>query len=114
MSYLLSFTKKLVLIGCIPLFFLGCKDKVTSFQDEIVITGYDARRCACCGGFMVNFSEDPSPYAEAFKLVQTFPEGIVISNTSDFPIYAKINWSPINDPCENNDWMVIEEMVIIE
>jgi len=68
--------------------------------DLIVITGMDYRECACCGGFMINFSNNPEPYGDEFKLTQELPPGSGITYETEFPVYAWIKWQPLEQPCE--------------
>jgi hypothetical protein len=85
--------KRLIII--LIIFFVAS----TSCQKEImpdynaVITGFDLRKCACCGGLMINFNGETKPYVGDFKLIDNFAD-LSISENDKFPIYAKVEWKP--------------------
>lgn len=65
--------------------------KETPYKDEAVITGWDVRACACCGGLMINFSGEPQPYKGDFKLIENSTE-LGITANDVFPIHVKVDW----------------------
>ena len=75
-----------------------------------IITGQDVRRCACCGGFMITFSDDPDPYDADFHLwqedFQWIEETFGISAGSDFPLAVEIQYRLVENPCKG--WQNIE------
>lgn len=70
------------------------KDEVKGYN--AIITGWDARKCACCGGLMVTFTKDAVPYSAEFKLIQNYKE-LNIGPESDFPIYVEIEYADVEN-----------------
>lgn len=97
--------KKIVGILAISLLCLGmtqsCKKKRYSpkFTDAI-ITGIDYRKCMCCGGPMITFTDDPAPYSSDFKLLSNSIEELGISNSTQFPIYVSVVWEEDTSRCK--------------
>ena|SRR5882762_11909109 len=58
-----------------------------------VITGYDARLCACCGGLMINFNNQTQSYAGDFYLIDNRPSDLGIQSNATFPIYVGVTYS---------------------
>lgn len=76
-------------------FMLSCSKK-DEYMNKAIITGYDLRTCACCGGLMITFSENSNPYAADYKLLQNDPASMGISEASKFPIYIELDWEPVS------------------
>lgn len=85
-----------------------CKE---GFQ-KAIITGYDMRKCACCGGLMVTFSNDSKPYSSDFVLVESLPKGSTINENTKFPVNVCIKYEKIETSCGTVK-IKITEMVII-
>lgn len=68
---------------------------------DAIIIGYDARRCRCCGGFMVTFSKDPTPYkAEHYQWRPAHNgQNFGVNNSSRFPLYVKIKYKNKPSDC---------------
>lgn len=66
-----------------------------------IITGMDYRKCACCGGLMITFSNDPKPYSAEFFNIGQMPPNTGISDSSTFPIYVKVKYSKPTSTCGN-------------
>lgn len=75
-----------VLLCSIP----ACK-KGTESLTNAIITGSDARMCACCGGFMITFNGETKPYTGDFKLIDNGAE-VGLKETDSFPLYVKVAW----------------------
>jgi hypothetical protein len=76
----------------------GCNTQDNSMND-VIFTGIDSRTCACCGGFMITFSNNPVPYQEPFNLTDSLPPNSGITVNTTFPAYAKINWKDAGGGC---------------
>jgi hypothetical protein len=83
----------------------SCK-KNNSYMSDAVITGYDARLCACCGGLMINFDGVIEPYKGDFKLIDNSSD-LGISLNEVFPIYVKVDWTSNRNTCGGNHVTVI-------
>ncbi len=77
------------------------KPTTTSTLTDGIITGVDYRKCACCGGLMITFSNDPKPYSAEFFNIGQMPPNTGISDSSEFPIYVKLKYSKSNANCGN-------------
>lgn len=71
---------------------IACQKEIAPNYNAI-ITGFDARKCACCGGLMINFNGETKPYVGDFKLIDNAAD-LGISENDKFPIYAKVEWEP--------------------
>lgn len=85
-------------------------------QTEAIITGYDARRCMCCGGYMLTLSSDPEKYGEAYfqwNSTQEF-DGLDLED-NDFPIYVKIDYTINPDACSFSEgWIDISALAVVK
>ncbi|MFI5221343.1 MAG: hypothetical protein ACHQK8_03380 [Bacteroidia bacterium] len=59
---------------------------------DAIITGNDLRMCACCGGLMITFSNDPKTYSATFYDIDKLPANSGITESSPFPIYVKVKY----------------------
>lgn len=73
--------------------FASCKKKVYKPQfEDAIITGWDYRKCMCCGGLMITFANDPKPYSADFKLISNPNQDLGISDSTTFPMNVKVVW----------------------
>ena len=78
----------------------SCK-KDDKYMSHAVITGYDGRMCACCGGLMITFNGETRPYEGDFKLIDNSSElGFTLNDA--FPIYVKVDWTSDPTKCFGN------------
>lgn len=66
-----------------------------------VITGVDYRKCACCGGLMITFTEDTVPYSATFYDIKDLPANAGITERSIFPMKVKVAYKKLNEACGN-------------
>jgi hypothetical protein len=81
-------------------------NKYDAYMSEAVITGYDARACACCGGLMINFDAITEPYKGDFKLIDNASD-LGIQPNETFPINVKVDWTSNPNTCGGNHITVI-------
>ena len=63
-------------------------------MNSAVITGWDLRMCASCGGLMINFTDSTRPYAGVYYDLTNTAQSLGLSDTvSVFPIYMRVNWT---------------------
>jgi len=77
-----------------------------------ILTGYDIRDCACCGGLMVTFSNDTTRYSGAYYLVDKLPDNSGIDNNTKFPLYVKITWKYSSNVCGGTKFIDILKLEI--
>ena len=70
--------------------FVSCK-KETTYMNDAIITGSDARTCICCGGLMITFNGETRAYNGYFRLIENGGD-IGIADKDSFPIYVKVDW----------------------
>jgi hypothetical protein len=80
---------------------------------KAIITGYDMRKCACCGGLMVTFSNDPTPYSADFVLVETMPKGSTINESTKFPVHVCIKYEKLETSCGTVK-IKVTDMVVVQ
>ncbi|MBL7999004.1 MAG: hypothetical protein JNL32_10250 [Candidatus Kapabacteria bacterium] len=86
----------------------GCtKETVTpastpAYMNTVTITGFDARKCACCGGYIGNFRGDTThriaPDSLSFLLDNSATELGVDATTTAFPFKLNVDWQE-QTPC---------------
>ncbi len=87
-----------------------CKKTTAQSLTDAIITGTDVRACACCGGLMITFSNDPKTYSSPFFDINQLPSGSGIDEKSQFPIYVKVNYTPSTSNCSNKiDILTLEK-----
>ncbi|WP_462222485.1 hypothetical protein [Ferruginibacter sp.] len=79
----------------------SCKKESTTLLKAIV-TGFDARACPCCGGFMINFDGETQPYKGNFFLIDNTAAELKISATENFPINVNVDTSKSSMTCGTN------------
>jgi len=61
-------SKSVVAIALAFFIVSGCKksESPATYMNNAIITGYDLRLCACCGGLLINFNNDTINYNGTF------------------------------------------------
>jgi hypothetical protein len=78
---------------------LAC-EKNKEYMGEGVITGFDVRDCACCGGLLINLnSSSIELYSDSTYQIDDVPQDFDIDNESDFPIFIKLDYSRNGKKC---------------
>ncbi len=72
-----------------------------SLKSNGVITGYDLRECACCGGYFIEI--DSTKYR--FDQLPDSTE-FVIPNNPEFPINVTLDWYPDSSACLGDEIIV--------
>ena len=82
--------------------------------DHAVITGYDMRMCACCGGLMINFEGKTEPaFSTEFYQIKNMPESVGITSTTTFPVFVDVTWVLEAAPgCGSKGFVRIKSIVI--
>ena len=76
----------------------NCQNPKSSLT-EAIITGNDLRNCACCGGLMITFSNNATPYSEKFYDIDLLPSNSGINESSAFPIYVRVKYETPTTSC---------------
>jgi hypothetical protein len=89
--------KSLLLFAALALSLTACK-KDEPYMTDAVLTGYDLRNCACCGGLLLNMGNAVLKYSSEYYFVDQYPASFVIDSTTIFPVYVRISWKYTTDP----------------
>jgi hypothetical protein len=87
----------IALIGMVMVVASCCKGD-DNLKDA-VITGYDLRACACCGGVRFNKGDDTMPYSSNTLLTDSLPAAFTSRYTLKFPMRVKLSWLPDTSLC---------------
>jgi hypothetical protein len=84
---------KLLLCVILIIGFVGCQKPTSSdFQSTGIITGVDAKMCACCGGYYIQIDNKTYEF-------ETLPSGSNIDlQNATFPIMVKLDWQLSTKP----------------
>jgi len=87
-----------MLLIFLSLILFSCsKDDDIKFESAAKITGYDMRKCVCCGGWLIEIDE--RKVANHFdKLPKS--SSIDLQNTK-FPVLVNLNWTKTDTYCGN-------------
>lgn len=102
-----------VFIAILFLTTLSCKKSNTN-AIHAIITGYDPRMCACCGGLMINFEGiTHPPMSPDYYQVKNDPASLGIMPTTAFPVYADVTYVLEAQPgCGSKGFVRITSIVI--
>lgn len=110
MKYPLRFSRILlsILVVVLVFGFIQCTESDPppagdGYQATATFTGQDFRKCACCGGLIVNFRGDTvqrmSPDSLSY-LVLNQPDSIGLNNDSlRFPFHMRVDYQVDSFPC---------------
>lgn len=91
-----------LLIISLALFLSAASCRKKTYQavyTPAIITGIDYRKCMCCGGPMITFSDTTTPYAATYKLVTNNWEELGITDSTVYPVKVFITYRPDADRC---------------
>lgn len=91
------------------------KDPEIFKMTDAVITGYDLRACACCGGLLINFENKPEKYSGTYYLIDEMPANSGITETTKFPLYVKVQYTLDKEKCGGSlNFVDIQKIRIIK
>lgn len=88
---------KLILPLAALTFWITSCNKKGNFREDAQIVGYDATKCACCGGFMIRLQSDN---AAGFYLSRTLPADAGINPMSTFPVSVELDYEKNDEDCD--------------
>lgn len=93
----------------ITVFFLCCSFSISCSENDIpedhvaaIITGIDARRCACCGGAMITLSDNDELYLEPYYQWYDYTRELDLSFDSSFPVNVYVQFNEDNSQCASS------------
>ncbi len=97
---------KRIFITCLILFFglfifTSCnEDEKKEFQSKGVVTGFDPRDCACCGGVLINVDSDSTElFTSKTYVIHSKPNDFIVNESTQFPIFVKLDWTETKGFC---------------
>ncbi len=107
--------KTIPLWGMAMLLF-ACQEEIKPIKgEEAIITGYNALRCMCCGGYMITLSGDETPFAEPYFQWQPGPEHEDLDLDNNLPLHVKINYTLDPDRCTISEgWIEVSKIKVID
>lgn len=99
----------LVLLLVFSLFFLHCEKQVAEECPptlvKAMIIGQDFRRCACCGGWIIDLGQDT---VRTLSLPATFE----IDPLPDLPIEVCLSFEAETGPCKGFEKLIVVEEIV--
>ncbi|WP_426671455.1 hypothetical protein ACPPVU_09475 [Mucilaginibacter sp. McL0603] len=108
--------KTLMFIFCISLLVvIGCKKANENlYQSEGVITGYDYRMCAICGGLEINIKNDTSKNPPPFYEINSSLAQLGISENTKFPMNVSLNWKHDTGVLGSYHYITVSKIMVIK
>ncbi|MCX6208527.1 MAG: hypothetical protein NTZ59_03220 [Bacteroidetes bacterium] len=89
----------------------SCKKDATTpthnYMNVGYITGFDTGSCSCCGGIMITFASNATPYAAPYNLIDTAASELGIVITDTFPIKMSVDWAANTNKVGCNNYIRI-------
>jgi hypothetical protein len=94
-------TANLLIILLLFITFDSCEQKEEyTFMGEGVITGYDPRDCACCGGLLINLNSSSTELiTDSTYQINLIPKNFDINVYSTFPVFIRLDYERNNKMC---------------
>lgn len=95
---------------------VACQEDVKPTKGEYaIITGYNAMRCMCCGGYMITLSDDETPFSTPYFQWQPGPEHADLDLENSLPMHVKINYTLDADRCTISEgWIEVSKIKVID
>ncbi len=96
---MIAILKSILVSVLLSALLFSCK-KEYSYESKLrnaIITGFDKRKCACCGGLVINFEGNTQSSQGMEYLIDnnSFEFGID-PVTASFPIACRVEWVPVD------------------
>jgi hypothetical protein len=106
--------KALILIICLGLIVIACKKNgVTPYQSQGVITGYDLRTCAQCGGLFITIKNDTTKNAPPRYDIDESLQQLGINPNAKFPINVSLNWRRDTTALGRYGYIIVSKIKVI-
>lgn len=67
---------------------------------EGVITGFDPRDCACCGGLLISLNSNSTElFSDSTYQIDHVPGNFSIDNNTVFPVFIRLDYQRTNALC---------------
>lgn len=82
----------LTLLILLPVIFNACDKNESEYMGEGVLSGYDPRDCACCGGMLINLNSTSTElFTDSTYQIDIVPSDFNIT-ANDFPVLIKLDY----------------------
>jgi len=89
-----------ILLISFTLFVYSCNKDEHEYMGEGVITGYDPRDCACCGGLLINLnSSSIDMFSDSTYQIDKVPGNFPIDGNTIFPVFIRLDYVRTNALC---------------
>jgi len=107
---------KTFIIICLVLVFISCKknNNVTPYQSQGVITGYDLRTCAECGGLFIVIRDDTTKNAPLQYDINESLQQLGINPNTKFPINVNLNWVHDTTALGKYGYIIVSQIKVIK
>jgi hypothetical protein len=106
--------KTFILIVCLGLIFISCKkNNVAPYSSQGVITGYDPRTCAECGGLFITIKNDTTKNARPRYNINADLQQLGINPSAKFPINVSLNWKHDTTALGSFGYIIVSQIKVI-
>lgn len=108
--------KPFIFIVCLGLIFISCKKTGTGaspYQSQGVITGYDPRTCAQCGGLFITIKNDATKNARPRYNINESLQQLGIAPSVKFPINVDLNWMPDTSALGQFGYIIVTKIKVV-
>jgi len=76
------------------------KKEESTYMGEGVITGFDPRDCACCGGLLINLNSSSTElFSDSTYQIDQVPGDFHIDVDTGFPVFIRLDYRRTNALC---------------
>lgn len=110
--------KTFIFIVCLGVIFISCKKAgttsgVSPYQSQGVITGYDPRTCAECGGLFITIKNDTTKNASPRYDINASLQQLGINPNTKFPINVDLNWMHDTTTLGSFGYIIVTKIKVI-
>jgi hypothetical protein len=89
-----------ILAGLMTLTLIFACSKKEDYMGDGVITGFDPRDCACCGGLLINLNSNSTElFTDSTYQVDLVPNDFYIDADTGFPVMIRLDYSRNSKKC---------------
>jgi major membrane immunogen (membrane-anchored lipoprotein) len=95
-------TKFAIIFSLILMILLTTCDKKdeSTYTSQGVITGFDPRDCACCGGLLINLNSSSTElFTDSTYQIDKAPENFNFDGNTIFPVFIWLDYERTNALC---------------
>ena len=105
--------RSILILFCFGVIVGGCKKSPENpYQSQGIITGYDLRTCAMCGGLEITIKNDTTNYPPSFYEIISDLLQLDISPNKPFPINVSLNWKRDPSPLGAYNYIIVSGLKV--